>query len=323
MLEPVETATTTQKRKASPSPSVQDVTLPKRAKLEDETGSDAVANNANGAGQGGPSDVDQSVPGSGLTQEKKLDEPPNPPEGASAPKPVVNADAPLGRSPEARRPSVSSGSVPASASASASAPGGGRRNISQEERKRGLRLFGGLKNTLSQTVSNTQQKKRLEIERRQQEKARQQRAEDDRRRTEKLAKLNAVRKVEQLKFDEQVMRTRHSNMLAAAHSLRTSSEPRLLYRPWELTKEQENTIKNQIRVAEETIERERQDFKRSKERTLKELGVFRPPAKSDSTVGEPNPPEDANRPPKASHDKYHHDENGDEMVQDKEDTVLY
>ncbi|KAK3692859.1 pinin/SDK/memA/ protein conserved region-domain-containing protein [Podospora appendiculata] len=313
MLEPVET--TTQKRKASPSPSVEDVTLPKRAKLEDGAGSDAVANKPNGTGQGSPGGVDQSVPGRSLTQEKQ-EGPSTIPEGASAPKPVVttDADAPLRRSPQVRRPSVSSGPVPASAP-------GGRRNISQEERKRGLRLFGGLKNTLSQTVSNTQQKKRLEIERRQQEKARQQRAEDDRRRTKKLAKLIDVRKVEQLKFDEQVMRARHSNMLAAAHSLRTSSEPRLRYRPWEPTKEQENTIKNQIRVTEETIDKERQDFKRSKERALKELGV-RPPAKSESTVGEPNPPEDANRPSKGSHDK-DHDENGDEMVQDKEDTVLY
>jgi len=60
-------------------------------------------------------------------------------------------------------------------------------------------------NTLSQTTSNAQQKRRLEIERRQQERAQQQRAEDDRRRAEKRAKLHHSRKVEQIKFDEKVV----------------------------------------------------------------------------------------------------------------------
>jgi hypothetical protein len=80
---------------------------------------------------------------------------------------------------------------------------GRRESNAQEERKRGRRLFGGLLNTLSQSTSNAQQKKRLEIEKRQQEKARLQKAEDESRRAERLQKLKEVRMREQVKFDEQ------------------------------------------------------------------------------------------------------------------------
>lgn len=137
---------------------------------------------------------------------------------------------------------------------------GRRESYSQEEKKRGRRLFGGLLSTLSQTTANSQQKRRLEIEKKQQEKAVKQKTEDDKRRMEKLAKLDKVRRIEQVRFDEQVvslihlpgagmsftssatrgkhiltlgidqMRTRHSNMLAMAHSLRTKSEPKLVSR---------------------------------------------------------------------------------------------
>ena len=82
-----------------------------------------------------------------------------------------------------------------------------RQSDAQEERKRGRRLFGGLLSTLSQSASNTQQKKRLEIEMRQQEKARLQKAEDESRRAERLQKLKEVRIREQVKFDEQSVRS--------------------------------------------------------------------------------------------------------------------
>ena len=85
------------------------------------------------------------------------------------------------------------------------APATSRRNFSLEEKKRGQRLFGGLLSTLNKSAPNTHQKKRQEIEKRQQERAQQQWVEDDKRRTEKLAKLTPVRKIEQVKFDEQVV----------------------------------------------------------------------------------------------------------------------
>lgn len=81
-----------------------------------------------------------------------------------------------------------------------------RNSFSQEEKKRGKRLFGGLLSTLSQTTSNSQQKRRQEVEKKQQERAAKQRTEDDKRRSERLAKLDKTRKVEQIRFDEQVVR---------------------------------------------------------------------------------------------------------------------
>jgi hypothetical protein len=70
------------------------------------------------------------------------------------------------------------------------------------------------------------------------------------------------------------MRTRHSNVLAEAHFLRTKAEPRLVsgvavslqnycgspfdqfYKPWELRPEEDDRIKRQIEDAEKTIETE-------------------------------------------------------------------
>ncbi len=108
---------------------------------------------------------------------------------------------------EARRPVSSSSSTreeERQRRASLSEPDR-HKGILQEERKRGQRLFGGLMSTLSQTDSNSQHKRRLEIERRQQERAQQQKIEDDKRRAEKLARLTEIRKVEQIKFDEKAV----------------------------------------------------------------------------------------------------------------------
>lgn len=107
--------------------------------------------------------------------------------------------------------STSSRSLPASKDRSADR----RQSASQEERNRGRRLYGGLLNTLSGTTTNSHQKRRQEIERRQQAKVSQQQIENDKHRQEKLAKLNTARKVEQIKFDEQVVRQPPSNCLVS------------------------------------------------------------------------------------------------------------
>lgn len=225
-----------------------------------------------------------------------------------------------------------------------------RESYSQEEKKRGRRLFGGLLSTLSQTTANSQQKRRLEIEKKQQEKAVKQKSEDDKRRADKLARLDEVRRIEQVRFDEQVMRTRHSNMLAMAHSLRTRSEPKLYYRPWELTQEQEEIIKDQIRDAEDEIADEVRQFRREKEQRLSDLGALGPPAPSeaDNTVGEQaeersnTAAQDVSTNDAAAatnHDQHQHsrsvspapvqksshheDKDHDEMVEAEEDTVIY
>ncbi|CAN8096774.1 unnamed protein product [Discula destructiva] len=208
----------------------------------------------------------------------------------------------------------------------------------EEEKKRGQRLFGGLLSTLSQTTTNSQQKRRQEIEKRQQEKAAKQKIEDDLRRNERLAKLDKVRKMEQVRFDEQVMRTRHSNMLAMARGLQTKSEPKLYYRPWELTQEQEDTIADQIRAAEAQIHDELQQFKRDKAHRLKELGVL-PAASSDAAAVDDEPAE-GYRSSNAAQDEsavtitndrkqspapapVTEDKDQGEMVEAEEDTVIY
>ncbi|KAI1772422.1 pinin/SDK/memA/ protein conserved region-domain-containing protein [Hypoxylon cercidicola] len=228
---------------------------------------------------------------------------------------------------------------PTTAAPTSKEPSRDRRETAiQEEKKRGKRLFGGLLSTLSQTTSSSQQKRRQEIERRQQAKAHQQRAEDDKRREEKLAKLKAVRKAEQLKFDEQVMRTKHSNMLATARFLKTKSTPEIYYSPWDPTAEQERTIKDQIREAKDIIDKEVLDFKRHKEQRMKTLGIAAEPETLEpkDTVGskpdaEPltdlpqsNP---TNHSPllttgKAGYEK-EPDKADDVMIEEVEDTVIY
>lgn len=81
-----------------------------------------------------------------------------------------------------------------------------RESAIQEEKKRGKRLFGGLLSTLSQTSTTSQHKRRQEIERRQQERLQKQREQDDQKRAEKLSKIREARLVEQVDFQEQVVR---------------------------------------------------------------------------------------------------------------------
>lgn len=81
-----------------------------------------------------------------------------------------------------------------------------RRCVSQEEKRRGMRLFGGLLGTLSQRQTNPQQQKRLEIEKRQQERLKQQRVEEQKALEEKKAKLEEARIRESIKWEERVVR---------------------------------------------------------------------------------------------------------------------
>lgn len=80
-----------------------------------------------------------------------------------------------------------------------------RPSATLEDKKRGKRLFGGLLSTLSQTNTNSQQKRRQEIEKRQQERLQKQRVEDDQKREEKLAQLKEIRMAEQMEFERKVV----------------------------------------------------------------------------------------------------------------------
>ena len=72
-----------------------------------------------------------------------------------------------------------------------------------EERKRGQRLFGALLGTLSQSSSSTAQKRRTDIEKKQQAKLKLQADEYDEKKKQRIESLVAVRRREQKKFDEQ------------------------------------------------------------------------------------------------------------------------
>lgn len=85
-----------------------------------------------------------------------------------------------------------------------------KKSASLEEKKRGKRLFGGLLNTLSQTSTNSHQKRRHEIERRQLERQERQKAEADGKKEEMLARLQVVRASEQIIFEDKVVRIVHS-----------------------------------------------------------------------------------------------------------------
>ncbi|KAI5926364.1 pinin/SDK/memA/ protein conserved region-domain-containing protein [Camillea tinctor] len=222
-----------------------------------------------------------------------------------------------------------------------------RESTIQEEKRRGKRLFGGLLSTLSQTTTSSQQKRRQEIERRQQAKVHQQQAEDDKHREEKLAKLKIIRKIEQVKFDEQVMQTRHSNMRATARFLQTQSNPKIYYLPWKLAKKQEDIIDDQVRDVEDIIDKEVVEFKQQKEQRLRSLGVaVKPPTpEAKEIVGsrsadvEPptnippsDPPSDplsdtTNRVPSNTANKVGHDKESDRaddvMIEEEEDTLIY
>lgn len=98
----------------------------------------------------------------------------------------------------------------------------------KEDRQRGKRLFGAVLGTLSQRGTTAAQKRRADIEKKQQAKLKMQAEEDELARNERLEELRSKRRKEQVIWDEAGMRIRHSSMLASAKFLRTETEPRLV-----------------------------------------------------------------------------------------------
>ena len=91
----------------------------------------------------------------------------------------------------------------------------------------------------------------------------------------KREELGRGRHKEQLRWDEEAMRVRHRNMRASAGFLRTKTEPRLYYKPWELRDSEEDEIKRQIEnvtseIAHEVLEYERRKQKRQQRRQRRE-----------------------------------------------------
>ncbi|KGQ01047.1 hypothetical protein PAAG_12240 [Paracoccidioides lutzii Pb01] len=135
-----------------------------------------------------------------------------------------------------------------------------RKSGAAEERKRGQRLFGALLGTLSQSSSTAAQKRRADIEQKQLAKLRMQEAEYTELTRKKQEDLLAVRRKEQRIYERQSMRVRHSNQLAVAHFLKTTAEPFLYYKPWQLRPEEEDRIKQQIDDCKATIAKEVEEF---------------------------------------------------------------
>ena len=81
-----------------------------------------------------------------------------------------------------------------------------RKSGQLEERKRGQRLFGALLGTLSQSSSSTAQKRRTDIERKQQAKLKLQADEIDEKKKQRLDAIMEVRRREQKKYDKQSVR---------------------------------------------------------------------------------------------------------------------
>ena len=125
-----------------------------------------------------------------------------------------------------------------------------------EEKKRGQRLFGALLGTLSQTSSKPTHRKRDEIEKRQQERLRRDDEEREEERRRKKEELDQSRRAEQKIWDRESAKLRYRNMRATASFLRTKTEPRLHYKPWELRSEEEEQIKQQIEEVEAEIRKE-------------------------------------------------------------------
>ncbi|KAF7546877.1 hypothetical protein G7046_g9175 [Stylonectria norvegica] len=219
------------------------------------------------------------------------------------------------------------------------------KSATQEEKKRGKRLFGGLLNTLSQTTSDSQRKRRQDIERRQKERQEKQIAEDEQKRLVKAAHLRDIRAAEQITFDEEVMRNKHAKSLALAQYLRTTSEPHIYYLPWKLTESQETQIEERLQDAKTTIQKELKSFEARKERQDGASGRRRTPTPSveppapvlsgetvedkpaHSSNGTEQPikslEKDHNDRHHSHHHHHHHHDEADVLEEADEDTVIY
>ncbi|KAL5424794.1 hypothetical protein PMIN04_003023 [Paraphaeosphaeria minitans] len=134
------------------------------------------------------------------------------------------------------------------------------------ERGRERRLFGAALGALSQNSASAGQKRRLEIERRQRAQRNLEDVESEHRKQERQAKRKAQRWREHRHFEKNSLSIRHDNLLAMAHFLQTRTEPRLYYKPWETTPEEDDRIRDQIAGAHDTIRREREDFEAKQRR---------------------------------------------------------
>ncbi|KAF2270140.1 hypothetical protein CC78DRAFT_193047 [Lojkania enalia] len=142
----------------------------------------------------------------------------------------------------------------------ASATTSGRR-----ERGRERRLFGAALGALSQNSATPAQKRRSEIEKRQQAQRKLEEQESDQRKLERDVRRRDQRLEYQKVFENESMRVRHANLLNMAHFLRTETEPQLYYKPWETSQDENAIIEAQITDAKEIIARELEQYEHQQE----------------------------------------------------------
>ncbi|KAJ5783070.1 hypothetical protein N7457_004844 [Penicillium paradoxum] len=130
----------------------------------------------------------------------------------------------------------------------------------EEDRQRGQRLFGALLGTLSQKSSSAAQRRRADIEKKQQEKLKSQDAEYGELKKRRKEQREEIRRREKPLYEREAMQTRHSNMLAMAHFFKTRAEPALYYKPWQPRPGDDSVIEQQIEEAKATIAREVAEF---------------------------------------------------------------
>ncbi|RMJ25673.1 pinin SDK memA [Aspergillus sp. HF37] len=223
---------------------------------------------------------------------------------------------------------------------------------------RGQRLFGALLGTLSQSSNSTAQRRRADIEKRQQDKLKVRYEEFDGERRKRRDDVVAVRRKERWLYEREEMRTRHSSLRAVAHFLKTRTEPVLYYKPWELRPEDEDIIRDQVDEAETTIFRETADFearcppeedidKSSRQEGTEEKEQDQRPApdakesqdtapeasdaaeaetsrdKDSGVPGTDGAPGDPNAAAPDHTDAHRGEDDGGVVVEDKEDTVIY
>ncbi|KAI8942150.1 hypothetical protein NX059_000239 [Plenodomus lindquistii] len=130
----------------------------------------------------------------------------------------------------------------------------------RRERGRERRLFGAALGALSQNPSSAAQKRRSEIEQRQQAQRKHEDEESGQRKAERIARRREQRWREQKRFHLASMRARHDSLRNVAHFLQTETEPRLYYKPWATSPAEDDRIQEQIAQAEDTIRREMEEY---------------------------------------------------------------
>ncbi|KAJ5940315.1 hypothetical protein N7516_000483 [Penicillium verrucosum] len=115
-----------------------------------------------------------------------------------------------------------------------------------EDRKRGQR--------------SAAQRRRADIEKKQQEKLKSQDAEYGELKKRRKEQHDEIRRREMPLYEREAMQTRHSNMLALANFHKTQAKPVLYYKPWQPRPGDEAAIKQQIEEAEATVAREVAEF---------------------------------------------------------------